>query len=256
VPGAQPALALLAGLAWAMAAGCAHLSRPEGPPGPSLRDAELLDPAPAPRLLIELDRVEGSRPRPRALRTFLLRLDRYLDKPGGIELRVDAPLPRSEWQEDGPAIRRLAVRNRSHFARAGQSSLHVLYGPSYGKYRGYTWLRATMSRYSTRYRAPLVLVLQDRLKPILWLTGVKQEASVLVHELGHAVGLVTNPGHGSGGHCTNAWCLMYDGVDARTFLLYLFPTLFTGYLPLDWCGDCRRDLYPAIDGAPPGRRKQ
>jgi hypothetical protein len=47
---------------------------------------------------------------------------------------------------------------------------------------------------------------------------------------------------------------MYDGVDARTVALYFFPTLFGGYLPLDYCRDCRDDLYPTRDGKPPGDR--
>jgi len=47
---------------------------------------------------------------------------------------------------------------------------------------------------------------------------------------------------------------MYDGVDVRTFMLYFFPTLFTGHLPLDFCGDCRDDLYEKDGGVPPGNR--
>jgi hypothetical protein len=233
--------------------GCATLPRPDGPHGPSLRDDRLLDPEPAAKLLVEVDRIEGIQPRAWALATFMQRTAHYLDKPEGIELVVDAGLPAEDWAPQGRAIRQLAVRSRSHHDK-DRAAVHVLYGPRWGGYRGYTWMRGTMSRYSSRYGAPLVVVLADTLDPILWITGRRQEASVLIHELGHGLGLASDPGHSHEAHCTNAWCLMYDGVDARTVALYFFPTLFGGYLPLDYCRDCRDDLYPTRDGKPPGDR--
>ena len=245
--------ALLLMAALLLGSGCASLPKPEGAHGPSLRDDRLLDPDPAGSLLIEVDRIEGIQPRAWALATFMERTSRYLDKPTGIELVVDAPLPADDWATDGRSIRQLAVRSRSHHDPS-RAAVHVLYGPRWGQYRGYTWMRGTMSKYSKRYDAPLVLILADTLDPILWITGRRQEASVLIHELGHGLGLATDPGHSLRGHCTNAWCLMYDGVDARTVALYFFPTLFGGYLPLDYCGDCREDLYPEHDGEPPGDR--
>ena len=101
----------------------------------------------------------------------------------------------------------------------------------------------------------LIYLFSGAIKPLAWITGTKQEASVLIHELGHTMGLATDPGHSARGHCTNAHCLMYDGVDVRTFFLYFFPTLFTGYLPLDFCSDCRSDLWEDDGGIPPGQRE-
>ncbi len=232
--------------------GCAHLPKPDGPHGPSARDARLLD-ADVPALIVEVDRVEGTAPRPIALRFLLERLALYTDKPGGISLVLDDVIPGDEWEPDSEAIRRLGLKYRSIRPR-GVAVIHVIYAGSWKKYRGYTWQRGTMRRQSRRYDAPLVIVLQDRLRDIAWVTGAKQEGSVLIHEIGHAFGLASDPGHSSRGHCTNAHCLMYNGVDARTFFLYFWPTLFTGYLPLDFCGDCRDDLYEEHDGVPPGRR--
>ena len=247
---------LLALLALMLAGvGCATLPRPSGPPAPAWRDARMLDAEDAERLLVEIDRVAGTNPRPRALRMFLSRLRFYADKPGGIELIVDDVIDADRYEESGAAIRRLARSVRSESTRPPSSLavLHVLYAPRYANYRGYAWSRPVMGKYSARYGAALVLVLQDRLKPIAWVTGARQEASVLTHEFGHTLGLVGDPGHGMQGHCTNAWCSMYDGVDARTLFLYFWPTLLTGYLPLSFCADCLADLYP--DGAPPpGRR--
>jgi hypothetical protein len=221
--------------------GCASLPKPDGPHGPSLRDGALLDPTP-PGLLIELDRVEGAAPRPQALARFLRQTARTVDKPAGIELVVDGVLPRGDYEAKGSRIRSLAARNRSLGTPDNQQVVHLLYAPEFGKYRGYAWRRDAMDRYGRRYRAPLVVIFTDQLKPIAWISGVIQEASVLIHEMGHAYGLATDPGHSHAGHCTNGWCSLYDGVDARSAFYWFFPALFAGQLPLGYCRDCRDDL--------------
>lgn len=236
--------------------GCASLPSPTGPEAPAWRDVRVIEPAPAARLLIEIDRVQGTEPKPRALRKLALNLRANIDKPDGISVVVDDLIEAGQWEESDKVIRKLARTTRS-LAQPSPSSLvtvHVLYGPRFLGYRGFAWTRKVMNRTTPKYDAALVLILQDRLRSILWITDVRQEASVLVHEFGHTLGLVGDPSHGAAGHCTNAWCSMYDGVDARTFFLYFFPTLFTGYLPLQYCADCRADLYPSHDGVPPGKR--
>jgi len=247
-------LALL--LALTATAGCASLPRPSGPEAPAWRDVAVIEPAPASRLLVEIDRVDGTQPRPRALRKLALALRRDVHKPGGIRIVVDDVIEADQWQESDAVIRKLARKHRSLAlpTPGGLATIHVLYGPRWRRFRGYAWTRTVMNRTSPRYEASLVVILQEQLRSILWITDVRQEASVLVHEVGHTLGLVGDPSHGAGGHCTNAWCSMYDGVDARTFALYFFPTLFTGYLPLRYCADCRLDLYPEHAGVPPGRR--
>ena len=229
-------------------AGCATLPRPSGPHAPAWRDAAVLDPTPA-HLLFEVDRVEGTHPRPRALRKLALRLRDIVDKPGGITFVYDDLIPAEDWVEEPRSIRRLARKVRSYAqpTPADTVTVHVLYGPRYLRYRGFAWTRKVMARPTPRYDASLILILQDQLRSIAWITDVRQEASVLVHEFGHTLGLVGDPGHGANGHCTNAWCSMYDGVDARKFFLYFFPTLFAGHLPMRYCADCRADLAPEAD---------
>ena len=174
---------------------------------------------------------------------------------------MDERIPRSNWPpEEGAALKAFARRHRDLLParRAGrlvEAGVHLLYGPRYRRYRGYTWHRELMAKEAGRYDGALLVILASTLRPILWVTGVRQEESVLMHEFGHAVGLAADPSHSMKGHCTNAWCLMYDGIDARTFFLYFFPTLFTGYLPLDWCGDCRADLY-GDDVPTPGQARR
>ena len=246
----------IAALLLNLSAGCAHLPKPEGPPGPGSRDALFLDAAAAPSLLIEIDRVEGTSPRPGALRTFLSRVERYLNKPGGVRMVVDDIIPADEWQEDDRSIRKLAKHYRSVVASDPEHTavLHVIYAPKLGNYRGYCWSRKHYDDLEFPHDSALIVLLQGNIKPLLWVTGVKQEASVLIHEMGHALGLSSNPGHSYKGHCTNAHCLMYNGVDVRTFFLYFFPTLFFGYLPLDFCSDCLADLHPSGTDETPAKQ--
>ena len=238
--------------------GCASLPSPTGPEAPAWRDVRVIEAEPASRLLVEVDRVEGTEPKPRALRKLALNLRSSVDKPEGITIVVDDLIEAERWDESDKVIRKLARSTRS-LSRPSPGSLvtvHVLYGPRFRGYRGFAWTRNVMNRTTPKYDASLILILQDQLKSILWITDVRQEASVLVHEFGHTLGLVGDPSHGAAGHCTNAWCSMYDGVDARTFFLYFFPTLFTGYLPMRYCADCRSDLYPNQDDVPPRERKE
>lgn len=234
---------------------CATLPKPAGPSGRSQRDVHLTTAKQRTGLVIEVDRVEGVRPRPAALARFLQRTALYTDSPMGIELVATEVIPAEEWPDGSAGLKSLALRHRDLQPQGrDRASVHIIYGPRWRRYRGYTWARGTMRRLDPDYDASLIYLFSGAIKPVLWITGVKQEASVLIHELGHAMGLATDPGHSFRAHCTNAHCLMYDGVDARTFALYFFPTLFTGYLPLDFCGACREDLWEEHKGVPPGLR--
>jgi len=248
-----PTLVLLSLLCGTL--GCASLPKPSGPSGPSQRDSHLTSSKSRDYLVVELDRVENVRPRPAALARFLQRTALYTDSPAGIELVAEEVIPTEEWVEGSVPLKTLAVRHRDFAAKNREhAGLHIIYGPKWRKYRGYTWGRGSMMKLDRNYEGALIYLFSQSIKGIAWVTGVKQEASVLIHELGHGMGLATDPGHSFRGHCTNAHCLMYDGVDARSFALYFFPTLFTGYLPLDFCSDCRDDLWEEEGGVPPGLR--
>ena len=231
------------------ASGCAALSKtPAGPATEPYHDTDLLE-ASRSAMLVELDYIAGSEPRDRALKIFGQRLAFYCDKPDGIEIVVDDEIDVVEWEASHESVARLALEH-ADLDSGDRAYLYVLYAPSYKKFRGYSY---RPGRLGSEVTFPAMVVFAGQLKPILWLTGVRQEASVLVHEGGHVLGLVTNDDHRDGGHCTRGWCLMYDGVDARSLAVNLFPTLFTGYLPTHYCRDCRDDLWDELP--PPGIRQ-
>jgi len=245
-PNAETPLIAALALCLSLVGGCSALTKPAaGPASESYRDVGLLE---APSLWVEVDYIAGQEPRPRALRIFERRLDFYTEHTDGIELHVDDEIPADEWDQSAEAIVALAQAHADERPADG-AYLYVLYAPRWKRYRGYSFRVGRVAA----LEFPVMVAFADQLKPVLWLTGVRQEASVLVHEAGHVLGLVTNDAHRDGGHCTNAWCLMYDGVDARSLAVHLFPTLFTGYLPTHVCRDCRADLWG--EGLVPGQQR-
>jgi hypothetical protein len=214
---------------------------------PVFRDGFLLDAEPA-NLIVEIDYLRGSKPEPSALRVLGRRLALYTGKTGTIEIRLDGVIPRKRWDGRRKTMRAL-VEKHADPPTDGSAYIYIMYLDKYKKFRG---LSFQSGRLSGRFQHPLGFVYTDAIKPVLWVTRSRQEGAVLVHEVGHLMGLVTNPAHYTRAHCTNSWCLMYNGVDTRSILLHAVPTLFTGYLPTRFCRSCQKDLW--VGGVLPGRK--
>lgn len=219
-----------------------------GPTTQPYRSARLLDPS-SPRLLVEIDYIEGHAPAKRGLMLLQRRLELYLDKPGGVELVIDQELPASAWDGRRESMGRIIFKHASPPAD-GTAYIYALVAPRYKNFRGMSYRPGDIR--GVDY--PAMALFTEAIPGILWVTRGHQQGSVLLHEVGHLVGLVTNDAHRDGGHCTNAWCLMYDGVDLRSGVVFALPILFAGQLPTRFCRDCRRDLWG--DELLPGKRKK
>ena len=221
-----------------LATGCGVFRRSAaGPATTPRRPAALVD-AGAPRLLIEIDYVVDCAPKAAGLELLKERLELYLDKPGGIEIVLDEELPADAWDGTNRTIGRL-IRKHASPPTDGSAYIYTISGPSYKTFRG-------MSYQPGSFRGvdfPVMALFKDKIPGILWVSRARQEGAVLLHEVGHLVGLVTNDAHRDGGHCTNGWCLMYTGVDWRSALIYAIPALFAGQIPTKFCKDCRQDLW-------------
>jgi hypothetical protein len=230
-----------------MLCSCAALQkRPAGPQSTPYRPATLLDPS-TPRLLIEIDYVEGYAPKPGALKLLAKRMELYLDKPGGIEIVLDDVLPREAWTGTAANIAK-NIRAHAQPPTDGSAYIYAISGPDYKTFRGMSYRPGEIRGVDF----PAMALFKDKIPGILWVTRSRQEGAVLLHEVGHLVGLVTNDAHRNGGHCTNGWCLMYSGVDWRSGLIYALPTLFAGQIPTKFCKACRQDLW--ADQELPGER--
>jgi len=229
---------------------CGAFRHPTGPSEePLIRNDKLLD-RNLPRLIVEIDHLSGIEPRPGALALLGERLALYVDKPGGIEIIVDDVIPAEAWDGDRRTFGKLA-RRYANPPSDGSGYVYVLYLSSYKRFRGLSFQPGSLR---PKIDYPMAGMFMDKIHPMLWVTGVRQEGAVLVHEFGHLMGLVTEPAHYVDGHCTNSWCLMYDGLDTRSVLLHALPTLLAGYLPTRYCGDCCRDLW--LDAPLPGHRPE
>jgi hypothetical protein len=94
-------------------------------------------------------------------------------------------------------------------------------------------------------RDPAILRLERKVlegQAVLHISTRTLERSTALHELGHILGLVSNPAHHRSGHCTNPACIMYPGrVNVRTLLANFFTGIL-GQPKSSFCGECEADL--------------
>lgn len=193
------------------------------------------------RLVVHVDWIEGAQPEDYALRELRKWLVRETGRPREAIEVVRGGLVVREPGEGEAAIEATVEKNAvpppdTHF-------VYVLYWDRWLRYRGVYFPARGLDR---RIHHETVVIFVDPIEAqsLLWLTRRKVEAAVLVHEFGHGAGLVTSGAHSDGnGHCSNASCRMYWGVDRRSIRKNLFPVLCRGVLdPGDFCSECDADL--------------
>ena len=97
--------------------------------------------------------------------------------------------------------------------------------------------------------ARTVLLFTDRIRRdgLLWITPARIERATLVHELGHALGLVSNPRHTQGNHpahCTRPRCVMNQpGFGSR--IHNALAAFFAAHIPHEYGDLCRADIETA-----------
>lgn len=224
------------------------------------------------RLVIEIDAVDGKGPAPAAVRLFEERLsellaDGHLDKPGGIEVVVDDVLPPHE--EAGHDYTRdeqhaLSTSSRDLPREPGVAFVHMLYLDGHteldegnGRVLGYAYGGSYVAMFRESIDSACASsTLLDLLTPSLQKEACEvTEAGVLVHELGHLLGLVNNgldmvnPHQDAehGAHDADERCVMYwlaETSDAADVIADRFLAGDTGVMPFD--DECLRDLDAAV----------
>lgn len=199
----------------------------------------MLSPDGPDRVVVEVDWITGDVP----LDTSLSALARWLRRETGkkIEVRKGHAVSREPAGPGGPPFETTVMRNAS--PEPGAYFVYVLYWDHYEKYRGITFPAGELG-----VDFPVVVMLVDGVEQSswLWITRVKVERAVLVHEFGHVAGLVSSgresgaPGRGS--HCPDPRCRMYWGVDAASARYNLWPVLCEGKVPLEFCASCEAEL--------------
>lgn len=191
-------------------------------------------------LTIEIQYMPGYEPDAEAVANLRGFLYEHVQKPGGIRVttkEIDAPANTVLSLDEVVAIERA---NRTAFAAGDRLTLYILY--SNGQYTDPNILGWAYRNTSAVLFAKKIHEHSNRRgKP----DRTKLETTILLHELGHLLGLVNvgtplqsphkDDNHGK--HCKNTKCLMYHKVDTR----YIPSLLMKRDIPrLD--DDCLRDL--------------
>jgi hypothetical protein len=241
-------------LALAALAGCVFPA-PKAPIPPDPRALEqatrLLR---APELVVEVDWIQGSRPSNQTEEGIREFLERYARPMRGVRVVLDeeisalgpgVPIPGNRMLTD-LQIRELAQRHRSLRPEGEAESIYLLFIPLWlpdgsGRQRGEAFVEESFA-----------VVATDRVQEegVLAISGSEVERFVVQHELGHLLGLVSNPQHEHAGHCTNPTCIMYPEPDLRSVVANWWRA-FSGRLPSKLDADCERDLDGLRESAQP-----
>lgn len=181
-------------------------------------------------LVIEIDYMKGMKPSQEALDAFKkaltdLQSKKLLRKPGGIQIKVDeeidASIPPNGWTIN--LLQELEIKHRQHRPGGAQAAAYFLYvdGPWHGDTKGGG--RVLGIAYSGSTMTLFKKTVDDVCQSAAVLPGTATrlcnvvEASTVLHEFGHILGLVDNglamandhrdKDHSA--HCTNKDCVMY-----------------------------------------------
>jgi len=205
-------------------------------------------------LHVEIDWVEGAPPSPRALESLEAVLRRHCPPGVAIDLVRDDEIPTAEIEpiEDRRGLEQLVARHldADPSATAERELLYLLYLPSSRPYYGgrisgiQDTLRFERRGETVAVQAILLFTEEIRRDAMLWINARKVERATLVHELGHLLGLVSNPEHtqrNHPNHCTEPQCVM-NRPHTRSSLYNAPAALFAGRIPSDYCRRCRADI--------------
>jgi hypothetical protein len=192
-------------------------------------------------LTVEIQYMPGYKPQRQTVYNIVAFLKKYLHKPGGINVsykEVKAPSTGDSLSRDD--IVQIERNNRTPFISKERISIYLLFTNS---------MHPTEEILGMAYRNTSAVIygksIEENSSPSGVLSRSELETAVVLHEIGHILGLV-NKGSASRSdhvdeennyHCSNKLCLMYHATETHDL-----PTILKkGYIPvLD--SNCVRDL--------------
>ena len=268
----------------AMSLGCAAILRyprqqePRGYHEPAGRPLEMNLDFPTrsqfDRLIVEVDWYEGDPPTREAVDAIGSTLRAYAPEGYEVVIELDDEIAAEVWAKDtreAPTTFSAVYMDRVPDPATRTTALYLIFQPelpegepaSMGFMANINgdWENAAGQMIHARQMPVIVIGKRNvRKRAVLWLSESEVERMVAVHEIGHFIGLVSNPSHTSrnGPHCTNPQCAMQSG-KWRAALANFGPAFFMGRLPWHFDDDCERDIalasqaMGAVSGDPPVR---
>lgn len=219
--------------------------------GPGQRAGDYLKPRPHASVLLEVDFVQGAEPEQRALGLVEQRLESVSGKPVEVVRTPGVPAQGADHKSTRAEIEDLEARFRGQHSQGERAVLYVLYldggfeqDEDDRKTLGAAYRGSSVVMFKGNLRAASRSGTLDLGKPPL----AEVEESVLVHELGHILGLVncgtpmvtphedTEPGHGRC-HSISRESVMYWAVEVS-----VIGSVLGQAPPDDFDADDRADL--------------
>ena len=206
---------------------------------------------------VEVDWIEGWKPGEVALQALQAEIRQWAPTGTDVSVRVDSPISRLDWSAAEDTFGHTAALVRANGDPTGGeehvTQLHVAYVPTLRPFgmRGALGVTLPLPHGTGADEMRMSLVLgTEQIQKIaaLWIGPRKVERTVLVHELGHALGLVSDGAHqhrGDPSHCRNSSCLMVSSGNKAAMVVGAPRAIFLGRLPTKFCSVCRGDLESA-----------
>ena len=215
----------------------------QGPSGS--RAGDYLTAVPNSTVLVEVDFLSTAAPDQNALNLLQSRIQERCNKPNGVTLLVDDSIPSSgvtTWSLS--AIRDLEAQHRDAYTAANQAVLYVLYLDG-----GSDQDTGSARVLGLSYSGSSFCVFKDSMRSaaVGAVTLPVIEGAVLVHELGHNLGLVNNgapmqTAHqdtANGAHDVDSNCVMHHSIESSLISQIL------GTVPNQFGANCVQDLQAA-----------
>lgn len=180
------ALVVLVAFAPALAGCLDMLQDQQAGPGDWAR--EFLQADPYSRLVFEVDYISGERPTSESMDMLAQRARQHLRKPDGVTIQIDDEIPggQSRWSTDD--LRSLEDRHRDRTKEGSTAVMYVLFVD--GRFAG------GEGTVGVAYEASSFAIFKDKIRdatsgnPLVSISQV--ERAVVVHEMGHLLGLVNH----------------------------------------------------------------
>lgn len=182
-------------------------------------------------LVVEIDYMKGYKPRQRTLDNLRNFLETYLNKPKGISIVLHEVASTTSDSLSMSDVAGFEDKNRNRFVHQDKTSIYILFTDGVhpgGRILGMAYQNTSAVVYGKEIRKHSSVA--GRLK------REELETAVLLHEIGHLIGLVNKGSESQADHvdpsfhdhCTNKNCLMYHSVETKS----LSSILLKGSIPV------------------------